>query len=121
MKKGQWTKNRHQKQQHYEKMISSKNWKSFHYLWFKKTKIGLKDLLRIRFYIVLNLATYQGKRITWRNKILKVKKKITEQILFFLKGKKEKKKHDLRMVSIIVIITYLFSDNISIKIVEKYS
>jgi hypothetical protein len=91
MKKGQWTKNRHQKQQHYEKMISSKNWKSFHYLWFKKTKIGLRDLLRIRFYIVLNLATYQGKRIMWRNKILKVKKKLLNKKKKFWKAKKKKR------------------------------
>lgn len=55
----------------------------------------------------------------WRNKNLK-DKKIVEQKNKILKGKK-KQKHDLRMVLIIVIITYLFSDNISIKIVEKYS
>jgi hypothetical protein len=90
MKKGRWTKNRHQNQQHYEKMISSKNWKSFHYLWFKKTKIGLRDLLRIRFYIVLNLATYQGKRITWRKKKFKVKKKIIEQKKNFERQKRKK-------------------------------
>lgn len=57
----------------------------------------------------------------WRNKVLKDRKKLLNKKNKIWKTKKKEEKHDLWMVSIIVIVTYLFSDNISIEIVEKYS